>query len=712
MGKTPSVLKSDIKIALIGNPNAGKSSVFNRLTGLRQHVGNFPGVTVDRKTGTINMHAFGKAKVTDFPGTYSLYPTSEDERIVLNILSNPQHPDYPDVVVYVADITNLERHLLLLTQVADLGFPIVLALTMYDVGEQEGWDVDAEKLSDALGGIPVCRINGRTGKGVEELKAGIGRALSHHTKPFYDTLKVAPELIGDVRAQLHVENSYHALLLAHHYAELPHLNQAERDKLKHLTNSISFSSIKGQVNETMARYDRIGPLVKKALRKNTVSNKGFFGAGFTERLDNVLTHPFWGSFIFLSILFFTFQAIFAWASYPMDLIDGGIGSLNQWLQAQMPQGMLTDLLTEGVIAGLGGILVFVPQITILFLLVAILEESGYMSRAVFLSDSVMRRFGLNGRSIVSLISGVACAIPAIMATRTINNWKERLITIFVTPLMSCSARIPVFTVLVALTVPQEYYFGFLNLQGLATMGLYLLGTSAAIFSAWAMKKVLRTRDSGFFIIEMPDYKMPQWKNVAFVVYEKVKTFVVEAGRIILIISIILWFLASFGPGQQMEGAAEQVKAEHPELSPEEQDKLIAAKQIEVSYAGYLGKFIEPAIEPLGFNWQIGIALITSFAAREVFIGTISTIYSIGEDSSDDTIIENLKSWKSPETGELVFSAATAGSLLIFYVFAMQCMSTLAIVKRETNSWKWPMLQLLYMTALAYLASFVTFQLLS
>lgn len=709
MGKTLSVEKSLVHVALVGNPNAGKSSVFNRTTGLRQHVGNFPGVTVDKKTGSFEVAPGMKARLTDLPGTYSLYPTSQDEKIVLNILTNQHHPEYPDAIVYIADITQLERHLLLLTQVLDLQIPVVLGLNMMDIADREGFYVDTDMLSTALGGVPVVLLNGRTGQGVSELKSALVRAVKQPPAGFYDTLSVAPELISDIRLHFNIANPYRALLLAHHYQELAHLSEDDRATLHQLAEKHAFASIRAQVNETMSRFDRIVPLVQQVLTRQQQEEQ----LSVTDRFDRVLTHPVAGMVIFMGILFLMFQAIFAWASYPMDLIDHGIGSLNQFLQTNLPGGMLTDLLTEGIIAGLGGIIIFVPQIAILFLLISLLEESGYMARAVFLSDSVMRKFGLNGRSMVSLISGVACAIPAIMATRTITNWKERLITIFVTPLMSCSARIPVFTVLVALAVPQEYYWGFINLQGLVVMGLYLLGAGSAIVSAWVMKRLVKTRESGYFIIEMPSYKLPHWKNVAFVVYEKVKTFVVEAGQVILVISIILWFLASYGPGNQMEQAAEQTVAAHAEEMDEEQlEALVASRKLEASWAGQLGRFIEPAIKPLGFDWQIGIALITSFAAREVFIGTMATIYSVGDTENEETIIQRLKTWANPETGERVFTLATSFSLLIYYVFAMQCMSTLAVVKRETKSWKWPMLQLFYMTVLAYLASLATYQLLS
>ncbi|MBX2840564.1 MAG: ferrous iron transport protein B [Flammeovirgaceae bacterium] len=700
-----------VKVALIGNPNSGKTSVFNRLTGLNQKVGNFPGVTVDKKTGSFSLNIENQAKLIDLPGAYSLYPTSVDERIVLDILTNKEDDLFPDVIVYVADATNLERHLLLLSQVQDLDIPIILALNMADLADKGGYKIDSAAITKKLG-VTVVETNGRSGFGTSEIKKAILNKFntkeSNCSRFKFDNCTT--KVIEEIKSSLSIENDYQAILYAHHYQNLGHLGGNEKSAIEEIIKKNSFSRIKAQVDETMARFDKIVPLVEKV-----VVNTSNTETSFTEKLDKILTHKVFGSIIFISILLLVFQAIFAWSSYPMDLIDEGFAGLTELTKLVLPNGVITNLITDGIIAGLGGVLIFIPQITILFLLVALLEEIGYMSRAVFLSDSIMRKFGLNGRSIVSLISGVACAVPAIMATRSIGDWKERLITIMVTPLMSCSARIPVFTVLVGFAVPQEYYFGIFNLQGLVVMGLYIAGATAAILSAFVMKQLLKTSEISYLVMELPTYKMPHWKNVGITVFEKVKTFVFEAGKIILIISIFLWFLASYGPGDQMVQVEQQVatEASAQNWSETKIEDEIASRKIEVSFAGYLGKAIEPVIEPLGFDWKMGIAIITSFAAREVFVGTMATIYSVGSSGDDEqSVVERMANEVDPETGELVYNQATSFSLLIFYLFAMQCMSTLAIVKRETKSWKWPTIQLIYMTGLAYFSSLIVYNIFS
>jgi ferrous iron transport protein B len=708
MNQAPStqLIKQTLKVALVGNPNAGKSSVFNRLTGLNQQVGNFPGVTVDKKTGHFRIDSHTKALAIDLPGLYSLYPDSPDEKIVLDVLADPGHALHPDVVIYVMDATNLERHLLLLTQLMDLQLPVVVALNMMDVAKEQGLDIDAVQLGQLLG-VPCLPVNGRTGEGLELVKQQLALAKQPAATSWADARAIAPAVVAEIAEQLPGIRDYKALLMAHHIDTLHFLSEPQRKNITQIRLRHGFQPLKAQVSEIMARYDRIVPIAGKVAKKlpgKTVS--------FSEKADHLLTHPVYGILIFLSILFLVFQAIFAWASYPMDLIEGGFGALNHWLKDTLPPGLLTDMLTDGVISGLSGVLMFIPQITLLFLMIAILEEFGYMSRVVFLSDGIMRRFGLNGRSIVSLISGAACAIPAIMATRTIGNWKERLTTIFVTPFISCSARIPVFTVLVAFAVPETYLWGWVNLQGLAIMGLYLLGVAAALLSGILLRKLLKARESSYFLLELPTYKMPHWKNVAFTVYEKVRTFVLEAGRVIMVIAMILWALASFGPPGEMERVTAEVMevAGQQGLSQEATDNMLAAQKIEVSFAGYLGKHIEPLIRPLGFDWKIGIALIASFAAREVFVGTMATIYSVGSADDETSVVARMRTERN-EDGRLVYTPATSASLLIYYLFAMQCMSTLAVVKRETKSWKWPVLQALYMTGLAYIASLLVYNLL-
>jgi len=698
-------LKSKPVIALIGNPNSGKSSLFNQLTGLRQKVGNFPGVTVDKKSGSSQLTETVESTVVDLPGVYSISPKSPDEQIVTDILANPAHSDYPDVAVVVVDASNLHRNLLLFTQITDLGVPLVLALNMLDVAQQQHQEVNAVRLAMRLG-VPVVRINARTGEGLDLLRRAVLQQLQSPTTPealFFDPAEQLNGLLTDVKTQYRLDNNYLALQYLIQHDGFSFLDRPQRVGLDQLIDKHGFSEREFQAQETIERYKRISRIVREVVTDKRPLNQ----PTWSQRLDRLLLHPVWGYVIFASLLFLIFQAVFAWAQVPMDAFDAGLASLTEWLKDRLPEGKLTDLLTDGVIAGVGGVLIFIPQIAFLFRLVAILEESGYMSRVMVLMDRIMRKFGLNGRSVVPLISGVACAVPAVMATRAIGSWRERLITILVTPLMSCSARLPIYTILIALVVPEQAVLGIFNLQGVTMMGLYLLGLLAALAAAYAFKKLIKARERSLFVMELPTYKLPRWNHVGLSVWESVRSFVWEAGRIIVAISIVLWGLASYGPGDSLEQAETQVRQESIGISAEELDSRIAARKLEVSYAGRFGHFIEPAIRPLGYDWKIGIALLTSFAAREVFVGTLTTIYSIGSGDAEDeaTIKEKLKAETNPATGEAVFTPAVAFSLLVFYVFAMMCMSTLAAVYRETKSWKWPMLQLVYMTVLAYLAAF-------
>ncbi|WP_299708977.1 ferrous iron transport protein B [uncultured Pontibacter sp.] len=693
------------KIALIGNPNSGKTSLFNQLTGLNQKVGNFPGVTVDKKTGISQITPNLKAQIIDLPGTYSLYPKSLDERVIIDLLYDPASKHYPDLVIVTADASNLKRNLLLFTQLADLRIPAVLGLNMMDVAEAEGVKIDLDALQRELG-VPVIPLNARKGIGIAALKIVMSQQLAPTKATFFEIPEELREVVSQIKERFDLRNDYLALHYAHQYKNLRFLSEQDKAWMAQLLESADFKSNTVQANETIARYVRINEVLLDVVRIEKAKEE----EKFSNRLDQILTHRVFGYLIFLALLFLVFQAVFAWASYPMELIDEGIAGLNGLIQDNF-SGPLINLLTEGVIAGLGGVLIFIPQIAILFAFIAILEETGYMARVTFMMDKIMRKFGLNGKSVVPLISGVACAVPAVMSARTIENWKDRMITIFVTPLMSCSARIPVYTVLIALVVPEVYYLGFMNLQGIVLMGLYLLGFLSAIFSALLLKVLLKARERSYFIMEFPVYKMPRWKNVGLTIFEKSKTFVFEAGKIIVAVSIILWVLASYGPGDSFERAEERatVEATAKGLSEEQTDNLVSSYQLESSYAGKFGKAIEPAIRPLGYDWKIGIALLTSFAAREVFVGTISTIYSIGEEENVSTIKDKLMSEKDAD-GNPFFTPARAFSLLIFYAFAMQCMSTLAVVRRETKSWTWPLAQLVYMTGLAYVAAFVTFQL--
>lgn len=706
----------------MGNPNAGKSSLFNQLTGLRQKTGNFPGVTVDKKSGMWPLDATTTVTVVDFPGVYSIYPKSLDEQIVTDILANPAHPDYPDVAVVVVDASNLHRNLLLFTQIADLGVPTVLALNMLDVARDQGKEVNGARLAMRLG-VPVIRINARTGEGIEQVRKAVQGQLANPTLPaklFFDPADEAPGLVADTKAQYGLDNNYLALQYVIQHDGFSFLNRDQQLGLDTLIKTHQFSETAFQANETITRYKRIAALMGEAITQKTANDQ----PTWSQKLDRILLHPVWGYAIFGFILLLIFQAIFAWATPLQDAIDEGVAWLNGTLKQNLPAGPLTDLLTDGILAGIGGILVFVPQIAFLFLLVSLLEESGYMSRVMVIMDRIMRKFGLNGRSVVPLISGVACAVPAIMATRSIGTRRDRLITILVTPLMSCSARLPIYTILIALVVPNTRVLGLFNMQGLALMALYLLGLVSALLAAYVLKLILKTKERSFFIMELPTFKLPRWNHVGLSVWESVRAFVWEAGRVILAISIVLWVSASYGPGDSMQQAEDRVRqqgaaltAGTPVMRQSDRDQLenrVAAARREASYAGRFGHFIEPVIKPLGYDWKIGIALLASFAAREVFVGTMATIYSIGDGADEEgvTIRERLRAERNPDTGGPMYTPAVAWSLLIFYVFAMMCMSTLAATQRETKSWKWPAVQLVYMMLLAYGAAFVTYRVLS
>jgi len=700
---------SSLRVALVGNPNCGKSSLFNHLTGLRQKTGNFPGVTVEKREGTLTLSDEKEIQLIDFPGAYSLYPNSLDERIVAQAFSNPNNPDFPDVVVYVADVTRLDKHLLLLSQLCDLQIPILLALNMADIAAQEAIQVDTNAISRFFG-IPVLMVSGRTGLGMETLKETLLNLPPLTIKKQYTLTKAEKKLADALREIVPLRSDYQALLLAHHHNLVPELSDPQKEAIISLLKNNPVVGLKRQVEETLARYESFTPIIHKAVRKPENSNNRL-----TSRLDRILTNRLAGPVIFFVLMALVFQSIFAWASYPMDWIEGGIAQVSALVNDILPEGWVRSLITEGLLAGLSGILVFVPQIAILFFLISILEEVGYMARAAFIFDRLMSWFGLNGRSVVALISGGACAIPAIMSARTIGNWKERLITILVTPFISCSARIPVYTVLIGFAVPAKMVWGIFNLQGLAFMGLYVLGILAALLSALVMKWVLKTGERSFLMLELPQYRSPVLRNVGLTVWEKVRAFVVEAGKIIMVISLVLWVLSSYGPPGKMEAAeraAEEFAIQNNMEAAAAAD-FSASRRIEASWAGHLGKWIEPAIQPLGFDWKIGIALITSFAAREVFVGTMATIYSIGSAADDETTIRKRMALElRPDTGLPVYSVATSFSLLLFYVFAMQCMSTLAVVRRETGSWKWPAVQFVFMTALAYFSSLLVYQVMS
>ncbi|TQM47025.1 ferrous iron transport protein B [Arcticibacter tournemirensis] len=703
-------MNGDLKVALVGNPNTGKSTLFNILTGLNQKIGNFPGITVDKKTGNCRLSDGRNAVIIDLPGTYSLYPKSKDETIVFEVLADKNNDVHPDLVIIVSDASNLKRNLLLYTQVADMKIPVVIALNMMDLARKSGTHIDIDALSTRLG-VQVVPISARQGENIEKLKEAI--QFSSAIPLQNETIKVesiAPGLISKIQEELLIDHPYAALQLAHQHENLRFLSSQESDRIEEIEQEFSFHSQKAQASETIERYNFINSVLKETVRQETNA----VSETVSNKIDKVLTHKVWGFLIFFVLLFVIFQSIFAWSEYPMSLIESLFVWLTESAHNVLPPGVLTDLLTDGVIAGLSGVLVFIPQIAILFAFISVLEDTGYMSRVTFMLDKVMRKVGLSGKSVVPMIGGLACAVPSIMSTRNIENWKDRMITIMVTPLVSCSARLPIYTVLISLVVPDKKVAGLINLQGVALMAMYVISIITAIFVAWVMKYLLRAREKGYFIMELPVYRLPRWDNVLLTMYEKVKTFVVEAGKVIIAISIVLWVLATYGPpGKHAAIEKKYSSAEYiNKYSPDELELHRSSELLETSFAGVIGKAIEPAIVPLGYDWKIGIALITSFAAREVFVGTMATIYSVNNDDSHiSSVTDKMRQARNPETGLPVFTLASSFSLMIFYAFAMQCMSTLAVVYRETKSWKWPLIQFAYMTALAYIASFIVFNLL-
>ncbi len=691
------------ELLLVGNPNAGKTSVFNRLTGLQQQVGNFPGVTVERKKGSTILPNGQTISVLDLPGTYSLHPTAMEEYIVLHHLLNPTVLASNPTIFYIADITNLERHLLLLSQIICLGYSVIVGVTMYDTLRESEKNYHLENLSTQLS-LPVFAINGRTGEGLDTIKEYLTRAKGSANPPFLGTYTVAPfPILNLIKERLGIKNNYIAQITLQHYKHLPHLSEADKLFLNDISVKNEFKSLPTQVTDTLKRFEKILPI------QASVCDAPSAPESATYKIDRYLTHPVWGVLLFFGVLLCVFEAIFSFAVYPMDAIEGIFTHLNTYLKTILPDTLLTSLLTDGLLAGLSGILVFVPQIAILFLIIGILEETGYMARAVYLSDSWMRRFGLNGRSLISLFSGMACAIPAVMATRTISNQRERLLTILVTPLMSCSARIPVYVILIAILIPQSTRIGIFSAQSLAMFVLYFLGIASALGMSALLKPFLPNQELSYLVMELPTYRVPYWRNVVLRAWQKVRSFVFDAGKIILAISLILWALGNFGNGNNMNNAEQKVRAVYADSA--DLGHKIAEARLENSYLGNIGKFIEPAIRPLGFDWKIGIALVSSFAAREVFVGTMATIYSVGADD-DEALRTRMTAATRTGTNEKVFTSATTVSLLLFYVFAMQCMSTMAVVKRETNSWKWAIFQLCYMTFLAYSVAFLAYNLIN
>jgi ferrous iron transport protein B len=739
-------MSKNINVALIGNPNTGKTSVFNELTGLKQKVGNYPGITVEKKEGVCKLPRGVKAHILDLPGTYSLNTTSLDESVVVELLLNRNDKDFPDVVVVISDVENLKRNLLLFTQIKDLRIPAILVINMADRMRRKGITLDVDLLEKKLD-TRIALVSMRKNSGIEKIKELIADYKNLSTKPNVDTSVIAPEYFEKLRMAFPNEDLYKLwLVITQDVNFMPIEKKTIPDTSSFSTKSKSELK-RLQQKETILRYQFINGILKVAYKVDLKAARGF-----RATLDKILTHKIFGYLIFFIILLTIFQAIYDWSSYPMDFIDEQFAAASEWVKDTLPPGVFTNLIAEGILAGIGGIVIFIPQIAFLFLFIALLEESGYMSRVVFLMDRVMRPFGLSGKSVVPLISGTACAIPAVMATRNIENWKERLITILVTPFTTCSARLPVYLIIIALVIPEGRFVG-LSYQALTLMSLYIIGFLAALLSAMILHKILKIRSSTFFVVEMPNYKLPLLKNVAYTVIEKTKSFVYGAGKIILAISIILWFLGSNGYSERFAEAEQLVKERISEnglstynqndiakkmaaystdltsgstLQPEKlQDSLalrkdllekkavrqeIASFRLENSYIGNIGKAIEPLVRPLGYDWKIGIAVLTSFAAREVFVGTLATIYSVGNDE-EETIKNRMAAEVRGESDKPLFNLASGISLLLFYAFAMQCMSTLAVVKRETNSWKWPLAQLSIMSTFAYLIALIAYQIL-
>lgn len=698
-------MKAGIHIALVGNPNSGKSSLFNALTGLHQKVGNFPGVTVDKKTGDVQIGPYASTLI-DLPGTYSFYPKREDEWVAYRVLMGVDEQVKTDVILLVADASNLKRNLLFCSQIIDLKIPVVLALTMNDLAAKKGIKIDVAGLQEDLG-IPVVAVDARKNKGLGVLKEVIQDIIatprSKTQESFIDNKNLAPAAIDDFKKLYPTHSDYAALHYLMHHETFP-LEAEMQDTIEQIEIKHQFNHTKTQAEEILQRYTRIQQIMKRHVTEPDPTAK----KKRTDRLDNIFLHRVGGYFILLTVLFLLFQSVFWMAKFPMDGIEWIFTNITTYLNAVLPAAWWQDLLVNGIVAGLGGIVVFVPQIMILFGIITLLEDTGYMARISFLSDKLMRKVGLNGKSVMPMISGFACAVPAIMSARNIENKKERLLTILVTPFMSCSARLPVYTILIALVIDEKMYFGFLSLQGLVMMGLYLLGIVMALLASFILKLFIKISEKSYFILELPVYRAPRWGNIGMTMLQKAKIFVTDAGKVIMIISIALWFLSSYGPSNSMETLQKnyEVAVNANPTNAALLEKQYHTDKLANSYAGIIGKQIEPVIKPLGYDWKIGIALVTSFAAREVFVGTMATLYSVEEDDNT-SLREKLQAAVWPD-GKPVYSLAAALSLMIFYVLAMQCMSTLAIVKRETGTWKWPVVQFFMMTGLAYVLSWITY----
>ena len=701
--------KNEIKVALIGNPNVGKTSIFNLLTGMNQHVGNYPGVTVDKKVGFCKLSQIINARIYDLPGTYSTNPNSMDEKVAVSCLLDRDDIDFPDVVVVVADVENLKQNLYLFTQIKDFGIPTILAINMADRMKPRGITIDIPALEAALH-TRIALVSTRQKTGIEELKELIINYKKLSLETLVDIARIDPPFFSSLKEKFPNEELGKLwMVISQNFEVVGALRKMEIQK----ENIKTEAEIKRmQQRETILRYQVINNALKDTYKVTAVGTRAL--------LDKILLHKVWGYVIFMAILLLIFQVIFYVSEYPKGWIESALGWVGEWLSGILPEGSLTSLLVDGVIPGLTAVVSFVPQIALLFFFISLLEESGYMSRVVFLMDRIMRPFGLNGKGTIPLISGAACAIPAVMATRTIESWRERLIAILVTPFITCSARLPIYLIIIKLVIPQGNYFFFDN-QAVALFALYMLGVFMAIFSAWLLNKflVLKHTIKTHFIIEMPTYKVPLARNVLLTVYEKSKAFVVNAGKIIFFMTVLIWFLQTHGLSEKYRNAethTEQMAAQYG-WDEDQKEHYLLSYRTENSLLGNMGKFVEPVFRPLGYDWKISIAVLGSFAARETFVSTLATIYSLGVvdveegEAEQRTVITRLQEEMRPD-GTPMFNLATGVSILLFFASAMQCISTFAIVRKETNSWKWAIIQWLFMTGFAYLSALAAYQILS
>jgi ferrous iron transport protein B len=723
--------RKTLTFALAGNPNAGKTTLFNALTGLRQKVANYPGVTVERKEGFWSYSDDAPpARLIDLPGLYSLDAASIDEQIARDVLTGRlAHTPAPDCIVVAVDATNLTRNLYLVTQLLEIGRPLVVALTMYDLAERQGDAPDIEALSAALG-VTVVPVVTTQHRGIERLAVEVARAAAEGASPGAGW-RLSTRAEEEIAALAHTEHddergarlcslagARYAAMVELYSDELPR-DSSRREAIERARTRLAAENAHWWQEPVLSRYEWIEGVAQQTLRRRAKGEAQ--PRSITERIDRVVTHKVFGPLVLLAVMFVVFQTIFSWAQLPMDLIDHAFGALADFVRGALPPGLFTDLLADGVIAGVGGVLVFLPQILLLFLFITLLEDSGYMSRAAFIMDRLMRGVGLHGKAFMPLLSSFACAIPGIMATRTIENPKDRLATILIAPFMSCSARLPVYTLMIAAFFTGRKIFGVLSVGVLIIMAMYLLGIAVAVCVAWVLKHTILKSPPPPLVLELPPYRTPRLMNVVQTIYSRTAMFVRRAGTVILAISILLWALVTFprvnatktADATASTTATTGVNATRQATNADASNSVAtvdAGAQIRQSFAGRLGRLIEPAIRPLGFDWQMGIGLIASFAARETLVSTLSIVYNVGSDdkAGSDSLIQAVRDAKRPD-GSPAWTPLVAVSMMVFFVLACQCMSTVAVVRRETNSWRWPLFMVSYMLALAYVASLVTFQ---